>query len=197
MKERLGDTGFSDRTLEAYVELNPADGEDGPDAAYWERATGFLKVMQGQYNHDVSESVADFKKNWKPDVLDGAKTVPDAGSSEIEELKAQLKTLGDRMAESERGKARAETLVRVRRAMEAQGASDGYVLDKTLQGAELAEGRSVEELASDMLKAYDAELKACRGDGAKPRAGGGGSKVKSVVDSYFERKAAREGWKKE
>ena len=82
--------------------------------------------------------------------------------------------------------------------MKEQKASDDYVLEKTLDGADIDVKKSVEDLTKEFLAKYDAEYLRCRGNGAPPRlgGGGGGGDQKSALDRRFEKKAQKEGWGK-
>lgn len=57
---------------------------------------------------------------------------------------------------------------KVKAAMKEQNATDDYVLTQTLKGVTLDPAKSVEDLTKEMLVKYDAEFKACRGNGATP-----------------------------
>ena len=75
LTEKLGQTSFSQQSLQTYVDNNlPAEGAE-PDDAYWTRHIAVLKSFQGQFNHDVATKVTEqanakfeeYKKNWKPE----------------------------------------------------------------------------------------------------------------------------------
>lgn len=195
LSEQLGETSFSQQTLQKYIELNPlAEGVE-PDEAYFTKAVNFLKGMQGQYNHDVATKVEDFKKNYKPTTKDTPPPPPPTPNKEVEEMRAQMKAIQEKLDASENQKVQAELLSKVKAEMKAKNATDSYVLEKTLQGVTLDSSKPLDTLVNEMLSKYDTEYKACRGDGATPRnATGGGNKPKTAVDNYFARKAKREGW---
>ncbi len=207
LTEKLGQTSFSQRTLEKYIDLNPlADGAE-PDEAYYTKAVDFLKGMEGQYSHELAAKVAEIKKDLEGKITPPTPPAPPTpptptkGDDELlkkfEELEKQLTELKNANTEAEGRRKQENLLKEVRKGMKAKNASDDYVLEKTLQGVELDDKKSVDELVKDMLVKYDAEFTACRGRGATPRnpqTGGGGAKT--PVDDYFERKAKREGWGK-
>ena len=207
VQEKVGNTDFSAQTIQKYVELNPvAEGQE-PDDAYFTKAVDFLKGMQGQFNHDFSTKFAEAKKNlltedtfknMSADQLAQLKTLiegikpkdepkPDE-SEEVKDLKAQIAALTERLDNGDTAKQKAELLSKVKAAMKEQKASDDYVLDKTLEGADIDVKKSVEDLTKEMLAKYDAEYLRCRGDGAPPRLGNQGLKEgETELDRKFRK----------
>lgn len=213
VQEKVGNTDFSAQTIQKYVELNPvAEGQE-PDEAYFTKAVDFLKGMQGQFNHDFSTKFNEAKKNLLSEdtfknlsaeqlaevkkLVEGLKTPPPppTESDEVKALKEQIKQLSDRLDNGDKAKQQAELLAKVKAAMREQKASDDYVLENTLRGAEIDVTKSVEDLTREYLAKYDAEYLKCRGNGAPPRQGGGRSEEgKTWLDQQFEKKKAKEGW---
>ena len=97
LSEKLGETSFSPQTLQTYIELNPIAEGSEPDEAYWNKAVGFLKGMQGQYNHDVATKVEDFKKNYKPQPTPPTPPTPPVPPKNDDELEKNLKELEARL----------------------------------------------------------------------------------------------------
>jgi len=215
VQEKVGNTDFSAQTIQKYVELNPvAEGQE-PDEAYFTKAVDFLKGMQGQFNHDFSTKFAEAKKNLLTEdtfknlsaeqlaevkkLIEGVKVEPPKPeeSEEVKALKAQIAALTERLDNGDTAKQKAELLQKVKAAMKEQKANDDYVLDKTLEGADIDVKKSVEDLTKEYLAKYDAEYLKCRGGGAPPRlGGGGGGDQKTELDKRFEKKAQKEGWGK-
>ena len=216
VQEKVGNTDFSAQTIQKYVELNPvAEGQE-PDEAYFTKAVDFLKGMQGQFNHDFSTKFAEAKKNLLTEdtfknlsaeqlaevkkLIDGMKvdTPKPEESEEVKALKAQIAALTERLDNGDTARQKADLLQKVKAAMKEQKASDDYVLEKTLDGADIDVKKSVEDLTKEFLAKYDAEYLRCRGNGAPPRlgGGGGGGDQKSALDRRFEKKAQKEGWGK-
>lgn len=197
--DKLGKTSLSERTIDKYVELSPVAEGTEPDDGYFERAVSFLKAMQGQYDHDVKLFSEDFKKNYKPEGNGGGNGAGaengNGGSDEIADLKKMLQAVEERLASGEVELKRSELMKRVRKAMVEKNCTDSYVLDKTLSGVELDVKKDVGVIVDDLMKRYDDELKACRGDGAAPRQNknnhGGAD---SAVQRFFKQKAKKEGW---
>lgn len=199
LTEKLGNTSFSQQSLQTYVENNlPAQGTE-PDDAYWTRHVNVLKSFQGQFNHDVAAKVTEqsnakfeeYKKNWKPT----EQTPPPSpaqqggGSEELNKLSEQIEALKKQFESAKNAQTQSELLAKVKEQMQKQNASDAYVLDKTLQGVSLDATKSIDELTREMLQKYDTEYKACRGDGAVPRTSASGEgQGKSFLDQMFEAK---------
>lgn len=215
VQERVGNTDFSAQTIQKYVELNPVSEGQEPDEAYFTKAVSFLQGMQGQYNHDFSTKFNEAKKNLLTEdtfknlsaeqiaevkkLIDGLKPEPPKPqeSEEVKALKEQIKQLTDRLDNGDTAKQKADLLQKVRIAMKEQKASDDYVLDKTLEGADIDVKKSVEDLTKEYLAKYDAEYLKCRGNGAPPRLGGGGGEGdESPLKKRFQKKAQKEGWGK-
>lgn len=162
LSEKLGETSFSPQTLQTYIELNPIAEGSEPDEAYWNKAVGFLKGMQGQYNHDVATKVEDFKKNYKPQPTPPTPPTPPVPPKNDDELEKKLKELEARLDAEDSKKVQADLLKKVTAAMKAKQANDDYVLSKTLQGVTFDTKKTVDELVTEFLPKYDAEYKACR-----------------------------------
>lgn len=84
----------------------------------------------------------------------------------------------------------AQTTKAVADAMKAKGANDAYVLNNVLKSLQLEDGKSADDLANDMMAKYDEELKECRGIGATPRNGTGGTASSKELEEYFAEKFA-------
>ena len=215
VQEKVGNTDFSAQTIQKYVELNPvAEGQE-PDEAYFTKAVSFIQGMQGQFNHDFSTKFKEAKKNLLTEdtfknlsaeqladvkkLIEGLKPEPPKPqeSEEVTALKEQIKQLTDRLDNGDKAKQQAELLQKVKAAMKEQKASDDYVLDNTLRGAEIDTTKSVEDLTKEFLAKYDAEYLKCRGIGAPPRlASNGSGEGETPLKARFKKKAQKEGWGK-
>ena len=216
VQEQLGNTDFSAQTIQKYIELNPVAEGAEPDEAYFTKAKDFFTGLQGQFNHDFSTKFAEAKKNLLTEdtfknlsaeqladvkkLIEGIKPIEQPKPQESEEvkaLKAQIAALTERLDNGDTAKQKAELLSKVKAAMIEQKASDTYVLDKTLEGADIDVKKSVEDLTKEYLAKYDAEYLKCRGAGAPPRTGGGGGgEGETDLDRRFRKKAEKEGWAK-
>lgn len=202
LQEKVGNNDFSAQTLGGIIDLNPlAEGVE-PDEAYWERTVNFVKTLQGQYNHDfstkfqteVDKKVEDFKKTYKPETTPPTPSTEPQPNKEVEELKKQVEELKAQNLEKEEAAKQADLYKKVKSAMRAQNANDAYVLDKTLQGVKFDTKKSVEELTTEMLKAYDREYTQCRGAGMPPRVAKNEAEHSTAASRYFAKKAQKEGW---
>ncbi len=214
VQEKVGKTDLSAQTIQKVVELYPvAEGQE-PDEAYFTKVADFVKGMQGQYNHDFSTKFKEAKKNLLTEdtfkdmsaeqiaevkkLIEGLKPKQKVEESEeVKALKAEIAKLTERLDNGDKAKQKAELLQKVKAAMKEQLANDEYVLEKTLEGAEIDTAKSVEDLTKEFLAKYDSEYLKCRGGGQPPRqGGGGGSETETWLDKKFKQKAAKEGWAK-
>ena len=172
LQEKVGNTDFSQRTIQKAVELYPvAEGQE-PDEAYFSKVADFVKEMQGQYNHDFSTKFSEAKKNLLTEdtfksmsaeqlaevkkIMEGLKQTPPSESEEVKALKEQIRQLSERLDNGDTAKQKAELLAKVKAAMKEQKANDDYVLEKTLEGADVDVKKSVYELTNEYLAKYDA-----------------------------------------
>ncbi|WP_303207352.1 hypothetical protein [Bacteroides oleiciplenus] len=173
---RVGKTSLSQRTLTDYVNRNlPTEGTE-PDDAFWEKHVGFLKSLDGNYSHDVSTQVEEFKKNYKPNQQQANDTPQEGKDNEVLELlkgiKDENKELRERLDRQDQVKSQSELREKVIAGMKAKGVNDEYVLTTTLtKHGEFDSKKSVDELVDSLLPIYDKEFSACRGNGAVPRTG--------------------------
>ena len=173
---RIGKTSLSQRTLTDYVNRNlPSEGTE-PDDAFWEKHVGFLKSLDGNFSHDVSTQVEEFKKNYKPNQQQANETTQEGKDNEVLELlkgiKNENKELRERLDRQDQAKNQSELREKVIAGMKAKGVNDEYVLNTTLtKYGELDSKKSVDELVESILPVYDKEYSACRGNGAVPRTG--------------------------
>jgi uncharacterized membrane-anchored protein YjiN (DUF445 family) len=200
LTEKLGKTSLSQKTLTDYVTSNlPGEGAE-PDENYWNRHVTFLKSLDGNFSHDVATQIEDFKKNYKPQSTTPAPTTPSTSSTSPtndDKLAKKLEEIEARLMKEENAKVQADLMKKVSAAMKDKQASDDYVLSKTLQGATFDTTKSVDELVAEYLPKYDAEYKACRGNGVAPRTTNNeGGTHHNAASKYFERKGKKEGWKK-
>ena len=100
LKEQVGTTDFSDRTIGVYVENNPlAEGVE-PDEEYFKKGATFLRSLQGQYNADFSSKlnakVEEFKKNYKPTTDPPTPPTPPTDPTQsTNDFEARLKAMED------------------------------------------------------------------------------------------------------
>ena len=205
----IGDTNISKRTLEAYIDtILPGIKDDTiVNSDYLNSHAAILRAMGGQMRHQVKTEIDDFKnKNGNVTTTTSNTTIPpdnktvntntgiDELTKQIAELKKSMEDLSERSKKASEEKTQTEMMAAVKAAMKKNNATDDYVLEKTMQGVTLDTAKTVGQLTEEHLKRYDAELKACRGDGAQPRTAQGGGGGKTYADQFFARKKAKEGW---
>ena len=198
LTEKIGKTSLSERTISDYVNNNlPAEGTE-PDDAYFKRHTAILVSLNGQLSHDVAAAVEEAKKNFKletdPIEKHEEKEEKPEKNRDLEELKEKLIQLESKLTEGEKAKAKAELQEKLSKEMKAKGANDSYVLKNTLKALELDSENDFETVLESALKAYDAEFRECRGDGAVPRtAGGNQSKENNALLQRLKEKHIADG----
>lgn len=167
LTQRLGKTQLSDRTLDTYVSGNlPAEGSD-PDEAYFSKHASFLQSLQGQFSHDVSVQVEEFKKNYKPMETqpEETKTV----NNELEALLERIDALEKANAESEKkleiGRLRSSLLSK---AGEMNVSSYRNEWEDAVGSADLSSCKDEEEATAKVKKEFERIVKRYHGDGAKP-----------------------------
>lgn len=197
-----GDTGISKRTLDAYVDevMIPLVGEyEKVGENFYSQQAAFLKSIGGQLRHEKAE----FAKSYQPKPSPAPEQKPTDGNGElmntllqkISEIADNNKKLEERLEQERSRQEQSELRKKVEAGMKAKNANDAYVLKNVLKGATFDNAKSVDELVDEYLDKYDAELTEARGTtNAIPRNGRGGERGKTVADSYFARKAQREGW---
>lgn len=192
LRTEIGETSFSDRTIEAYLNANPvAEGEE-PSEDYFKNAATFIKAMQGQFNHDIAE----FKKTLTPTPPTPPAPPSNEGKedSEVMKLLKQMQEANEALKKRLDDKEEVETQAQLRKqviaGMKAKGATNDYVLGTTLKGVKFDGSKTVDEQVEKYISEYDKELKLAYGSAAVPRKGndGGSGNQKSDVDKYFERK---------
>lgn len=140
LKEKVGTTDFSDRTIGVYVENNPlAEGVE-PDEEYFKKGVTFLKSLQGQYNADFSSKlnakVEEFKKNYKPETLvkpetkGGSETDIEARLKAIQEAQdAKIKEFEKKYAEKEKAVEQKSYVAQLESAFKTKLETEGLIYD--------------------------------------------------------------------
>ena len=177
LTEKLGETSFSPQTLQKYVELNPVAEGSEPDETYWNNAVGFLKGMQGQYNHDVATRVEDFKKNDKPQQSPSngeEKTEGGALAVQVEELKNELSQL-KKEREEEKNAASVHALMEQSRSQlkslienDGKNTCNEEILNIAISDVDITDGMKQEDIVNCAKRNYEKRYKAIFGNGASP-----------------------------
>lgn len=200
LRERSGQNDFSEQTLGGIIDMTPlAEGAE-PDEAYWERTTNFVRVLQGQYNHDfsrkfqteVDKKVEDFKRTYKPETDPDPKPTPEP-NKEVEELKKQFAEMQSRLAGYEDRQAQERLKADVLGKLETK-CENGDVLELVMQTyGELDVKKDADVIAKEVETKYNALIKKLYKDGYQPNGGGGGTKPLTNAQA----KAAQEDFRKQ
>jgi hypothetical protein len=215
IKEQIGTTDFSDRTIGKYVELNPVSEGQEPDENYFKRGAEFFKSMQGQYNADFSTKlnakVDEFKKSYKPEKkvsenpLPNVATENNGNDTRYQELMEKYNKMEERLNEKEKAEAQQIYKKNLSDSFKAAIEEKGLVYDPIYYRAiELEHGdfdtkKDVGTSVNEIIPKYEKMFSDVNRDGALPFRGGSGSGSKEgnrTVDDFFARKAAEEGWQK-
>lgn len=193
IKEKLGQTSLSDRTLTDYVNAHLPEGE--PDDAYFDKHAGFLKSLNGQYSHDVAAEVNEFKKNYKPQPDKPKEETPPKGD---DELLKRLEAL--EMARENEKKANALNSIRAEvkaKATELKVANKA-IWNDVAETIQVKEDATSEDLLAEVKKTYEKKLKQYTGEGAIPYGGDQKSgatvsaeEAKAKVEAFKEKQRAR------
>lgn len=200
LQEKVGNNDFSRQTLGGIIDMNPlADGVE-PDEAYWERTVNFVKILQGQYNHDfstkfqteVNKKVEDFKKTYKPETKPQTPPAEPQPNKEVEELKRQFGEIRNKLSAYEGRQAqerlKADVLGKLKGKCE-----NADVLDLAMQTyGELDVKKDSDVIAKEVETKYNALVKRLYGDGYKPQGGGGTKPLTST-----QAKAAQENFRQQ
>lgn len=191
LNEQLGETNFSERTINDYVDAFIPETEENPD---FEKHVGFLRSLYGNYSADVAKQVNEAKAKLKPPTE--AKDQPDDTryadlAAKFEKLMESHVQLAESLAKKESKQAQEQFLTQVKAEMQKQGANDAYVLKNVLRGRELDVKKSASTIAKELMADYDSEFAECHGNGAAPRSGklnGGSGPGKNAASEFFESK---------
>lgn len=194
LKEKIGSTNVSDKTIGAYVEalMTTITNDEIVNDTFLENHASVVKVMGGQISHDASVEINKYKEQNKIDdkgknKIEGLETI----QSMLEEIKRDNSTLKERLDKKDSDSLKADLVKKVIEGMKAKGANDAYVLKKAMQGVDIDVNKSVSELVETYLPLYDAEFKEARGNGEPPRSSsGGGGGNEDILDEYFSQKIA-------
>ena len=210
IKEQIGTTDFSDRTIASYVESNPIEEGKEPDENYFSKGANFFKSLQGQYNSDLSSKlntqVEEFKKTYKPDTLekpdgsDGNK-----GDDKYNELLEKFNSLSGKFEEKEKFESQRAYKQNLQEKFKAEVESKKLVFDPVYykfvetELGDIDTQKDVNTILKEITPKYEKLLTDNNRNGGSPASGGYGSgkrDSKKVLNDFFEQKKAQEGWGK-
>lgn len=200
----IGETGISQRTLEAYVDsiLPEIASDDMVNDSFYDRHVNFLKSVGGQLRHEKSEFVKKYKPQGQVKTTEQSKP----GNEVVEQLLASNKELADQLKEavkavsdikkereSEKAAEKTEMMFKnamtvLRNKIESVG---GVVNDGVLSMAKmlttLSEGMDDVALQAALQSNYESQYKAVFGNGSSPLISEGEKGGKSYIDRLKER----------
>lgn len=194
VKEKLGQTSLSDRSLtEYFTAINP-QGE--PDDAFYATHVAILKSFGGQFSHDVAEWKKEYEKNnpVTPPATPPA-TPPTGGMSD--DVKAlfdkQQKTI-DSLAALIAAQQKKESDGAIKAAAEEYGktlnADKPALWKSAVQLTPIAENMTSEQYNAAVKTNYES-LVAASGNGGQPYVSGGGAgsgESNKDIDDFFAAK---------
>ena len=208
IKEKIGTTDFSDRTIGSYVALNPIEEGKEPDENYFKNGAEFFKSLQGQYNSDLSSKlntqVEEFKKNYKPDPLkkpdgsDGNK-----GDDKYNELLEKFNSLSGKFEEKEKFESQRAYKQNLQEKFKAEVESKKLVFDPVYykfvetELGDIDTQKDVNTILKDITPKYEKLLTENNRNGGSPANGGFSATAqdgKKMLEDYFAKKKAQEGW---
>ena len=208
IKEQIGTTDFSDRTIASYVESNPIEEGKEPDENYFSKGANFFKSLQGQYNSDLSSKlntqVEEFKKNYKPDPLkkpdgsDGNK-----GDDKYNELLEKFNSLSGKFEEKEKFESQRAYKQNLQEKFKTEIESKNLVFDPVYykfvetELGDIDTQKDVNTILKDITPKYEKLLTENNRNGGSPANGGFSATAqdgKKMLEDYFAKKKAQEGW---
>lgn len=167
LKEKLGQTSLSERTLTEYVNnVLPAEGVE-PDEAYFTSHVGILKALGGQYNHDIAEYQRQNPYRQQQQHQD-----PPVENPEIAALKQQMQQMQDQLKQERSGNA----IAAVRAALSGKGdelkVRNKAIWEDAVKSLSIKEGDTVDSILATAKSSYEAMQKRYLGDGAQPYGSG-------------------------
>lgn len=194
VKEKLGQTSLSDRSLTEYFKSVNPQGE--PDDAFYATHVAILKSFGGQFSHDVAEWKKEYEKNnpVTPPATPPA-TPPTGGMSD--DVKAlfdkQQKTI-DSLAALIAAQQKKESEGAIKAAAEEYGktlnADKPALWKSAVQLTPIAENMTSEQYNAAVKTNYES-LVAASGNGGQPYVSGGGAgsgESNKDIDDFFAAK---------
>ena len=172
LKEKIGTTSLSDRTISDYVGNNLLAEGTEPDDAYFTKHVNILKSIDGNYNSDVAKKVEEFKKNYKPTTgkshEDGEKPTNDfeARLQAMEEAhNAKLKELEDKLSAKEKASEQKSYISQLEGKFKSELEEKGLIFDPIYfehivrENGEFDTQKSLDEAIKNVSEKYDKMFK--------------------------------------
>lgn len=214
LKEKVGTTTLSDKSIADYVGKNLLPEGTEPDDAYFDKHADIIKSFTGNFNHDVAAKVEEFKKNYKPqdhvdpNPDDSKKTpveTPPNVDKRYEELLKKQEEMEKRWNEKEKAEQQASYKKNLAESFKTAIESKNLLYDPIYYKAieselgDIDTNKDITTLIGEITPKYEKMLTDNNRNGGIPSFGGvGGADTggKKALDSFFEQKAEDEGWAK-
>jgi hypothetical protein len=173
LKEQVGTTSLSDRTIADYVSENiPAEGTE-PDEQYFARHAKVLKSLSGNFNSDIAAQVEAFKKNYKPTPPKPSPKPDPQPTNGIEDrlkaieegYKSEINTLKESLTQKEKALEQKSYVTQVESKFKAELEEKGLIYDPIYfehivrSKGDLDTAKSVDEAVKDVQTEYDKMFK--------------------------------------
>lgn len=214
IKEQIGTTDFSDRTIASYVESNPIEEGKEPDENYFSKGANFFKSLQGQYNSDLSSKlntqVEEFKKTYKPETLEKPKKKSDSkiveevkDDDKYNELMQKYNELSGKFEAKEKFESQRTYKQNLQEKFKTEIESKNLVFDPVYykfvetELGDIDTQKDVNTILKEITPKYEKLLTENNRNGGSPANGGFAATAqdgKKILEDYFAKKKAQEGW---
>lgn len=206
LKTLAGQTSHSPQTWDSYIDnvvipFAPTEEDKLPE--YLKSHAEYLKTQNGQYGKDIADltntqvatKVEEFKKNYKPDVVQSQVTQqPDPKKDEVPEWAKALIGKVDQFEQDKSNEAktaqRNALIADAKKKATDQGAVDETILSFVLPLINPSDNDTADTLSATIKTKYDEAYTKLKGGGYNPAAGNSSISVNPVLSS--EAKKLRE-----
>ncbi|MGJ7024922.1 hypothetical protein [Petrimonas sulfuriphila] len=197
IKEKVGQTDVSDRTMMSYIDKHlPKDQE--PDDKFYEAAVDIFKSFQGNMSNFAATTVKqqaeakieEFKKNYKPSPTPSVETPPKGD----DELAKRLEAIEQALQNEKKANAINSLRSDVKAKADGLKVANKAIWNDVVDSISVKDEATSEELLSEVKKTYEKKLKEYTGEGATPY--GGSQRTGAQQVSTEEAKAKRDEFKK-
>lgn len=204
LKEGLGQTSLSDRTIKAYAEKIalqsiPENTEDLP--SFLSPHIEFLKTVEGQVSFEVASKVKSTEKSVEKPTTTTTATKSDMDDDKLNEIESQIAYLKqfaeDFKAEKQQKleQERKETLLKVAiKEARLQGVTDQAILDLVVPvvSVDVSADSAVADVVANLKRRYDTAYSTLKGAGYSPAGSSPTGREVNNFKAYKEQKQ-REG----
>lgn len=202
---KVGRTNVTEQTIGNFVDKFPLAAGVEPTEEYIANVAEYFKTtVSGNISLEAANAVKPLNEqiaSLKEQIAKLQGTPPDPSkNAEIQqmmqtlhELKTANEELKNQFSSITTKQTQQQLMEQVVAKMKEGDATDEYVLKNTLlKHGTLDAAKSIDELSKDLLKEYDAEFTACRGEGAAPRTANKGGVVVETEAAKSKREAYRQ-----